>query len=276
MKALYLRQRVWIWCIKYLLRQHSHQSRVSNDDLATVDTYWIYFKSSDSSYIEQVEDRQAEATPDKLTKFHIEPLSKKDNELSGRQVRKDSGDPEKPKFRIEASTLNGVSFEIRHFFREIETTFDSPTVAFWWRLFRLHWGALLFNRLLGKWYYRNVKLVNDRATVLRSVIKQEDERSMYISVMTVVNDIYGDRYNRVHPSRRIKVHDTVHRVLQSLVHSGELTRVEARFRTTGKCLASLSEWETDLRRHRHQKIQEVLMLMVTIVIAIGTILQAIK
>lgn len=273
MKTLYLRQRFWIWCLRRLLKLHTHQSRVSSEDLATVDTYWIYFRAVPESKSVLIEDQQAAPDADNVIKYYVEPLERSKG-LTARQVRKDPGDPEKPRFQIKPETLRDAAFEIRHFFKEIETTFDSPFTALLWRSTKLHWVLLATNRMLGRWYYRNVRLVKDRAVVLRSVIKQEDERSMHISVRTVVNDIYGNKYQKVHPSKRVKVNDTIHRVLESLVYSGELTRQESRFKTTGKCLASLSEWETDLRRHRHEKIREFLMLMATVIIAIGTMIQA--
>lgn len=109
----------------------------------------------------------------------------------------------------------------------------------------------------------------DRLKVLRLLVDQSLDKPDYqTSQFEVTKLLNGVRYLRHPEGNRTTNH---HRfVLDSLVESGELKRIEHGYQITPKALATLSSYEEDERRHRSQiRTQIVLAFLTAALVVIG-------
>lgn len=260
---------VKMWALRYLLRKDKHASTI-HSEVTDYDTYWIYFVQPEMQA--QHEDGQTEDAPDPR-KMIVEPGSGKN--LKARRVRQ-LDENKQPAKKLTSSMIDGATFEIRHFYRDIETAYTSPTTAAFIRLTGIYKLVWAWQKVVQARASRKTKFLRERKTVLETIIKLDDEKAPSIDVLSVAREIRGPDFHLIEQTRKRHYLRHLQRIIDSLSFTEEIHYDQGRrtYKTTGKCMASLLEWERELRRHRAGVVRESVVIFLTLVIALGTAVQA--
>lgn len=269
MAEAHKRHPVKMQALRYLLRKDKHASTI-HSEITDYDTYWIYFVQPEKQA--EHEDGQTDDGPDPR-KMIVEPGSRKT--LKARRVRR-LNENKQPAKKLTSSMIDGATFEIRHFYRDSETTYTSPTTAALARLtgmYKLFWA---WGKILQANSSRKTKFLRERKTVLEKVMKLDDEQAPSIGALEVAREIHGPDFHLIERNKKRNYLRHLERILESLSFTEEIRFDQNRrtFRTTGKCMASLLEWEREIRIHRAGVIRESAIILLTLVIAVGTAVQA--
>ncbi len=263
-----LKQRIQMRALGYLLEKETHASTIQSE-ISDYDTYWIYFRPEKHSANTEEGEAKEGAEPEKMI---VEPGSHQ--KLKARQL-KEAGGPKKKLQKITPEMLRNAKFEIRHFHGTSETTYTSPITAGFLRCTKLYWLFFLWEKYQRFSASRKTKFLRERKTVLEAIMKLDDERNTDISYLSVARELRGPHLFKLPTETRAKYFRHNRRIIESLAFTGEV-RYDANRKNyvpTGKCMASLLEWEKELRIHRAQVIREMLIVGFTLVIAVGTAVQ---
>lgn len=268
MEKANVRQRIQMRALRYLLKKESHASTITSE-VSDYDTYWIYFTPREQS--SEGEEGEIREGPEPV-KMLVEPEA--DKPLRARRVRKMGEGPQEPK-AITAAMINGAEFEIRHFHRETETTYTSPITAAIVRFTGVFWCLWLWHQLLKANASRKTKFLRERKTALEAIMRL-DERGQNIGYVSVAEEIRGPDVFILPSDLKTRYFRHIRRMIDSLTFTGELQYDGNRktYLLTGKSMASLLDWERDLRTHRAHVIRETIIICFTLIIAIGTAVQA--
>ena|GEM_PF-2019212 len=255
--------------LRYLLSKDKHASTIQSE-ITDYDTYWIYFIPRGEQT--EHEDGQTDEGPDPR-KMIVEPGSGKT--LKARRVRR-INENQQPAKKLTSSMIDGATFEIRHFYRDTETTYTSPTTAAFARLtgvYRLFWT---WENILQANASRKTKFLRERKTALETLMRLDDEKAPQIDVLSVAREIHGPDFHLIERNKKRQYMRHLQRIIDSLSFTEEIQYDQNRrtYTTTGKCMASLLEWERELRLHRARVARESIIIFLTLVIAVGTSVQA--
>lgn len=269
MEKANLRQRIQMNALRYLLKKETHASTITSE-VSNYDTYWIYFTPKEQSSEGEEGETQESADPVKML---VEPEA--DKPLRARRVRKLNEGRQKPK-AITTAMIKAVEFEIRHFYGETETTYTSPVVAALSRFLRIHWLLWFWHRFSKANASRKTKFLRERKTVLEVIVRLDDERQSGINSLSVAREIRGPDLFLLPSEVKARYFRHIHRIIDSLAFTQEIEYDKNRktYTPTGKSMASLLEWEKELRIHRSQVRRERMIVCLTLVIALGTTVQA--
>lgn len=269
MEKANVRQRIQMKALRYLLKKEKHASTITSE-VSDYDTYWMYFTPKDQS--SEGEEGQISEGPEPL-KMLVEPEA--DKPLRARRVRKHGEGKQKPK-AVTPAMLKGAKFEIRHFHRETETTYTSPITAAVIRCTRIFWLFWLWHQILKIHASRKTKFLRERKSVLQAIMELDDEGWKDISYLSVAEKLRGPNVFLLPKDLKARYFRHNRRIIDSLASTGELKYDSTRksFVLTGKCMASLLEWERELRIHRAHVLRECVIIFFTLVIAAGTAVQA--
>lgn len=264
-----LRQRIHINALRYLLNKETHASTITSE-VSNYDTYWIYFTPKEQ-HSEGKEGELREGP--KPVKMLVEP--EPDGPLRARRVRRLDEGKQKPKVITDAM-IKGAEFEIRHFYGETETSYSSPATAAIARFFRMHWLFWLWHKFSKANASRKTKFMRERKTVLEVIVRLDDERRSPISNLSVAQEIRGPDVFLLPKEVKARYFRHILRIIESLAFTEEIVFDKNRntYAPTGKSMASLLEWETELRIHRSQVRRERMIVGLTLIIAFGTTVQA--
>lgn len=258
-----LKQRIQMTALRYLLEKETHASTI-HSEISDYDTYWIYFtpEKPASKTDEGAEPKKMKVDPGSVKKLQAIQLS----EPGGRKKKLQKLTPE---------MLRNAKFEIRHFHGTSETTYTSPITAGFLRYTKLYWLFFLWEKYERFSASRKTKFLRERKTVLEAIMKLDDERNNDISYLSVARELRGPHLFKLPSETRAKYFRHNRRIIESLAFTGEVKYDPNRktYVPTGKCIASLLDWEKEIRIHRAQVTREVFILILTLVIAGGTAVQ---
>jgi hypothetical protein len=268
-KKANMRQRIQIRSLLYLLKKETHASSI-HSEVSDYDTYWIYFTPREQNT--KGEEGEINEGPHPV-KMLLEP--EPEIPLQARRVRNHVDKKSDPEL-LTPGMINGAVFEIRHFYKETETTYTSPITAALARLTGVFWLFFLWHELLKANASRKTKFLRERKTVLEAIMKLDDERQPQISYLSVAQEIKGPNLDLVRSEKRVRYLRHIHRIIESLAFTEEVRYDTNRitYIPTGKCMASLLEWERELRLHRAHVMREAIIIFFTLIIAGGTAIQA--
>ncbi|WP_421860808.1 hypothetical protein [Marinobacter salarius] len=269
MEKANVRQRIQMRALRYLLKKERHASTITSD-VTDYDTYWIHFIPREQS--SESEEGETSKAPESV-RMLVEP--EPDKPLQARRMRELHGEKQKPR-PLTPALIKGAEFEIRHFYKDTETMYTSPVTAALSRFTGMFWLFRVWNEILKANASRKTKFLRERKTVLETIVKLDDERVPGISNFSVAREIKGPDLHLVRGEKKLRYLRHIRRIIESLVFTEEV-RYDANRKTytpTGKCMASLLEWERELRIHRAHVMREAIIILFTLVIAAGTAIQA--
>jgi hypothetical protein len=173
--------------------------------------------------------------------------------------------------RVDASLPNAqiarLSFKIIHHYREFTITTSSPALFIVQRLVGLPFFAAWKQRTAQLLFNRRRLARQDRIAVLRHIFDRTVERSDYrTSSIDLPGNIYGTRFwGRDDHDSHLSYYQIV---LDSLLESGDLRRVEHSYVLSPKAVATLDAYETQQERHRDNVGIQRTIAFVTFVLAI--------
>jgi hypothetical protein len=173
--------------------------------------------------------------------------------------------------RADASLPNAqlakLSFEIIHHYREFTITTKSPALFIAQRLVRYPFFANWKQRIAQFLFNRRRLARQDRIAILRHIFDQTVENPSYrTSSLDLPSKIYGMRFwGRDDHDAHISYYEIV---LDSLLESGDLQRVERDYALSPKAVATLDAHETQQERHRDNVSIQRTIALITVVLAL--------
>lgn len=250
-----------------LLTWHRHFSRISSDGPPTghYDTYWVY--AGEDTTVSNSRKGEAEAE----VVYLIEPSSQ--GHLLARKRSEIDDSTRYPRRRIKPEFLGSKEWEIRHYYRRTGFVHRSIVICFLSRIFRIYWFRWLleaFTESFKNWVYRvNFRIIDDRASVLRALIALADAGVEECYGVRVAIQIHGRRFLLMDDKREL-IYAKFNRVLASLAEDGYIERTPRGYRVVGKTLSGLLELEKDLRRERMARFSQVMMIVLTGILAVSS------
>jgi hypothetical protein len=159
-----------------------------------------------------------------------------------------------------------LRFQIIHHYREFAISTDSPALFIVQRLVRYPFFAAWKQRIAQSLFNRRRLARQDRIAVLRYIFDRTVEKSDYrTSSIDLPGNIYGTRFwGRYDHDSHLSYYQIV---LDSLVESGDLRRVEHSYVLSPKAVATLDTHETQQERHRDNIGIQRTIAVVTVVLA---------
>lgn len=267
-------------CIKYLYKKGDGRDRISSAEEPVFNTYWIYLIEAISKEEKQSRDSLKElgevAGPEEERRLIVDSVSQ--GKVFVRQQKEDEDAPDNKAFELKPQNLSKYRFEIRFFLRETEEKYASPVLAAFHRFTKWSYAKLIIHRY-NRWSAnQSIRLLQERIRVLETMIRIEDSRgpsasNRSISPWGLMGEIYGPKVSLANGSVSLPAFKNLCRILDSLAYTGELEKVQLNYRTTGKALATVFEYNDMVKRHREARNRDLLMLAATTVIAVAAFIE---
>lgn len=265
-----IRARNRIKALKYLFSAETHESSI-HSERADYDTYWVNLTRNEQRAFVNEEDPLD--PPTEPVRMVVHPTNENRIHVSRCKVSKEDNPP------IQTLTdriADEARFEIAHYFKDAKLTYSSPiTAALFRRLGLTHvqyWLFTLSNQLLA----RRIRPIQSRADVLKAILDLHEERYGDIKFYTVSHRLLGPKKSNVRHQNKLNHWRQVRNIIDSLIHTGELTKKgnHGSVVPTGKAYASLMDWHREISREKNQLKREIFVIILTALIAFGTVKQA--
>lgn len=257
--------------LKYLFRTETHESTVASarDDY---DTYWVYLTRNEQRAFVNEDDPLD--PPTELVRMIVHPTEENRILVSRCKVSEE----DKPPIQTLTERIAGeANFEVAHYFKDSKLTYSSPiTAALFRRLGLTHVQYWIFN-LTTQLLARRIRPVKSRADVLEAILDLHEERYRDIKFYTVSHRLLGPKKSNVRHRRKLDHWRQVKNIIDSLLYTGELKTKgnHGSVVPTGKAYASLMDWQREIAREKGQLKRELFVIILTALIAFGTVKQAI-
>jgi hypothetical protein len=163
--------------------------------------------------------------------------------------------------------IANLQLKIIHHYREFTITTDSPVLFIVQRLTHYQFFAAWKQRIAQFAFNRRRLARQDRIAILRYIFDRTVENSDYrTSCLDLPSNIYGMRFwGRDDHDSHVSYYQIV---LDSLLESGDLRRVEHSYALSPKAVATLDAYETQHERHLDNIRVQRTIAAITLVLAI--------
>lgn len=178
---------------------------------------------------------------------------------------------------ISISDLESGSLNITHYYGLSEVSYDNIYDVAWHYVTRLVYVKIHIHRYIDstyQYFFNKRKLVTKRKMELLRLMMDDqlDRTHDGISSLDVMTKIYSMRLF-LHPSWEVQ-HKKIELYLESLVSSGELSKINDEYVVNGKAISTIEKYEEDERRHTEAVKLQRKMFWITIVAVLFAIVQA--
>lgn len=177
---------------------------------------------------------------------------------------------------ITYSDASNRKIQITDYYKETEASYRSPYGYIFSRIIRWRYFLLSVSRF-SLWLGRRKSIVrNDRITALERLVDHHVETNGNpVDPIDYVMRNHGDSFWLNRDSER---NLSYYRLLfEGLAATGDLERIDnsTRFRVLGQSTATISEYAHQERRHQQQRVLNIALIILTLVLAVAAISQAI-
>lgn len=178
---------------------------------------------------------------------------------------------------ITISDLESGALNITHYYGLSEVTYDSIYDVAWHYITRSIYLKIHIYRYIDstyQYFFNKRKIVTKkRMDLLRLMMDDQLDRTHNgITSLDLMAKIYSMRLFN-HPSLEVH-HKKMDLYLESLVSSGELSKINDEYVVTGKAISTIEKYEEDERRHTEAVKLQRKMLWLTIIAVIFAIVQS--
>lgn len=256
--------------LKYLFSKETHETTIASgrDDY---DTYWVTLTRNEQRAF--VNESDPLDPPTELVRMVVHPTKENRILVSRCKVSKEDRPPiQTLTDRIAAEAC----FEIVHYFKDAKLTYSSPVIAALFRWLGLTYAQYWLFRITNQVLARRIRPVQSRADVLEAILDLSEERYGDIRFYTVSHRLLGPKKSNVRHPNKLNHWRQVKNIIDSLLYTGELKPkgTSGSVVPTGKAYASLMDWKREIAREKSQLKREVFVIILTALIAFGTVKQA--
>lgn len=178
---------------------------------------------------------------------------------------------------ISISDLESGALNITHYYGLSEVVYDSIYGVAWNYVTRFIYLKLHIYRYLDstyQYFFNKRKLVTKRRMELLRLMMDDqlDRTHNGITSFALMTKIYSMRLF-LHPSWEAQ-HQKINLYLESLVLSGELSKINDEYVVTGRAISTIEKYEEDERRHTEAVKLQKRMFWLTIIAVIFAIVQS--
>ncbi|MCC4790377.1 MULTISPECIES: hypothetical protein [Vibrio] len=212
----------------------------TGEKASEVDCYVMYIKAKDNSW-----DILADSIDD--------------NGVNGRQWGQDGYAEE---LHVTFEDIDKANFEITHFYKTFDIQFSSLFDYILKGFFPYYQLSIQFNKAAQIFYNRRELTRTERMTTLQLILEKTiDKKNYCIAAYDLTSLLHSQRWY-YHPDRNRNLNYN-ELLLDSLVASGDLEKVNNAYKLSSHALVSLSQHEQDERKHKETLGQSKAMTKLT-------------